>query len=444
LLDFYDYLGEINKGKNFIQYLLTLIVDSPEKQKVFYPGHLNPMNMSQNVIDTGTAVDAIARFVRRNREVFSETEYQDIKRALEPVADTYLVKAANDKKVTNQRLWGLTGLASYSKTFKEDSLYQSIAEHSIKQAFTDSTVDGFFRYYPNPENKSVPYDNITTFYQSRHIAFIQYSLNVLGMSTQEYEHNLEKSISALLAMYTYIGVKDLRMETKRWYWLSEYEVASHAFDAYALAHSNNAHAQQALSNVLYQIKDHFFNGFLHSHKGRNFNFQCPIFWTAHLAWLTRIPNIEALFDTTNELKPFVYRFVGKDIFSDTNQKRRILINKGWAERNPTTGIFNNGLSSTSLWKLQVPKIPRTYLFSVREVVNHSWSALRGGHMLEAVVRLWQFFIESIVMLLPRYCICYGKVVDFKVEEEEVKVSVVPGSKYGTLLDSTQTVINISL
>ncbi|XKT74493.1 MAG: hypothetical protein ACJKTH_00125 [Patescibacteria group bacterium UBA2163] len=443
LLDFYDYLGEIEKGKKFVWYLLDLVVESPEGAKVFYPGHLNPMNMSQNVIDTGTAVDAVARFATNNRDSFSKKEHEKIQTTLREVAEGYLVKTARSKKITNQRLWGLTGLASYARYLGEESAYRTIAHESIERAFKDATPDGFFRYYPDPAKNSLPYDDITTFYQSRHTAFAQYTLNALNIKEGVYEEALEASIGALLSMYDSNGIKDLRMECKRWYWLSSYEVASHAFDAYALSHSKNPIAQKALNNVLYQVRQHFFDGFLHSHKGLNFNFQCPIFWTAHLAWLTRIDGIEDMFNHANELQPFLYTFHGKEVFSDTNQARRILINTRWQKRNPTTGIYQNGLDAAHRLRFQIPRLPYAYFFSVKEVLNHSWYALRGGHAGEAIVRLWRFFTDSVTMVLPWYQTGFGKIVSMEIEKESVKLTVLPASKFGTLLKKATTK-NISL
>lgn len=445
LLDMYDYLGEIETGKTLIWYLFGLIVTSPEGAKVFYPGHMNPMNMSQNVIDTGTAVDTIARFAAKHRTAFSEEEHARIRTALKEVVEGYLAEAARTKQITNQRLWGLTGVASYARYVSEEDRYRTIAKESIERAFRDMTMDGFFRYYPNPAKHLTQYDNISAFYQSRHTAFIQYALEALDMDTKPYRAHLEQSIAALLSMYTANGWKDLRMECKRWYWLSKYEVASHSFDAYALSHSNIPEAKAALHNVLYHIREHFYGRFLHSHKGVNHNFQCPIFWTAHLAWLTRIPDIERKFNEANTLAPFSFRFEGKGVFADTNLERRVLVNTLLTkERNPTTGIFNNGLEDTRVFFGALPHLPHAYFFSAREAVNHAWYALRGLHFGEFVARKWKLILESLTMFLPIYRTAYGKIESFEIIDNEVIVTVRPGSKYGTLLKSDSITVHIPL
>lgn len=444
LLDFYDYLHDIEKGKEMVWYLLDLITASPEGAKVFYPGHLNPMNMSQNVIDTGTATDAIARFASRNRTAFSDAEHARIGAALSEVADGYLVEAVRSKKITNQRLWGLTGLASYARYVGKEGMYRRSAHESIEQAFRDMTVDGFFRYYPNPARHLAPYDNVSAFYQSRHTAFIYYALEVLGMDVEPYRSRLEASTAALLSLYTAQGYKDMRMDCKRWYWRSPYEVASNSFDAYALVQSIREEAHAALHNALYQIRSHFYGGFLHSHKGTDHNFQCPIFWTAHLAWLTRIPDIERRLDAAETTVPFSFRFAGREVFSDTNVKRRILVHTLLKERNPTAGLMENGIEDMHMFWGRFPHMPHAYLFSAREAANHTWYALRGFRFGEGLARACGFFADSLMMLLPAYRLRFGVVETFSTTGAELVVTVRPASRYGTPMKSGSATVRIPL
>ncbi len=439
LLDMYSYLGEIEKGKALIDVLMKRIVKSGDSY-VFYPGLINTMNMSNNVIDCGSCVDTIARFLRTNADAFSEKEHARYRDELKKVVETYLEDAARTKPLTNQRLWGLTGLASYAR-YVGDVSYAAVAKESIEQAFTDMTPDGFFRYYPNAHKHGAfdGYDGITTFYQSRCTGFIRYVLGELRMEGAPYEERLLESEKALLAMYKGDGTKDLRLECKRWYWLSEYEVASHAFDAYALSHSRVPEARAALHNVLYQIRQHFFEGYLHSHKGYSINFQCPIFWTAHLAWLTRIPDIAKLFDAADSLAPFSFEFKGREVYTKTSPESRVLVNARFQPHNPTMGIYRNGLAGRGLWRMRLPGIAPAYRASIREVLNHAWYALRGGYILEASLRLSNFFFDSIVMLMPRYSLEFGRIVSFSYENERVSVEVQPASKYGTVLNERVTI-----
>src|SRR6185436_3342275 len=76
LLDLYSYLGEIDKGKQLVATLMQRVVQDGELW-IFYPGLKNPRNMSNNVIDCGSCVDTIARFLRKHRDSFSEAEHSE-------------------------------------------------------------------------------------------------------------------------------------------------------------------------------------------------------------------------------------------------------------------------------------------------------------------------------------------------------------------------------
>lgn len=430
-LDFYDVLGRTEEGRALVFHLLSRIVENPTGGRVFYPGHLNPMNMSQNVIDTGTAVDAIARYAHRNRAIFTEQEHATIGAALRDVVESYLAEAAREKQITNQRLWGLTGVASYARYIGEEERYQSLAQESIERAFNDMTHDGFFRYYPNPISQYAPYDGMTTFYQSRHAAFIAYACEALGISHEQYRERYEQSMRALLSMYTTEGYKDMRMECKRWYWLSSYEVASNAFDSYALSHSSTSESVVASHNALVAIRAHFKNKRLNSRHGINLNFQCPIFWTAHLAWMTRVEGIEDTFNHAYALQAFSFELKGKEVYTRTNETERVLVNALTGPRNPTTGLYDTGLQGPLRIQARFPTLPHAFLFSLRENINHAWYALRGGHILEAFVRIVRFKLECLMMLLPLYSVRYGKVLSLSYDGNDVRVVVQPASKYGT-------------
>lgn len=439
LLDFYSTLGEIEKGKELIAYLFTLVTDT-KWGKVFYPGHMNPMNMSQNVIDTGACVDSISRFLRLHQSAFTNEEHVSYSARLREVAETYLKSAAAEKSLTNQRLWGLTGLTSYAR-YVGTHEYDDIVRASIERAFADMTVDGFFLYMPHAREHGnfEGYEGITTFYQSRCTAFIRYSLDAVGIDATPFEERLRQSEQALLAMYRSDGTKDLRLECKRWYWQSAYEVASAGFDAYTLAHSHEPAANVALHNLLFQTRRHFFDGYLHSHLGAPVNFQCPIFWTAHIAWMLRVGDIKSKFDTALSLEDFSFRFEGTEVFADTNSSRRVLVNARWQKRNFNEGIYDNGLSGSVWWSLRCPALPPVFLFSIRETVNHTWYAVRGGHFSEAVLRMWRFARECIVMLLPRYSTRYGKLSLLTLKGDALEVLVSSGTKYGTLLGREECV-----
>ncbi len=443
LLDFYTAQGAVEKGKDFIRYLMTLIV-LDRSSFVFYPGRLNQMNMSNNVIDTGATVDSVARFLRIHHDAFTPEEHHNYGTLLAKVVDTYLLPAALEKPITNQRLWGLTGIASFARYRGEEARFRPHIVASIERAFLDMTPDGFFRYYPNASQYAAfeGYDGISAFYQSRHIAFIEYALSETGMSREPYTDRLDRAMRSLLSMYTSKGWKDMRLECKRWYWQSPYEVASHGFDAYALATHPMASTDTALSNILFQIRNNFSSGHLLSHKGLPINFQCSIFWTAHLAWMLRVSQSSQRFNEAKEVIPFSYEFRGVEVYAKTSSKSRVLINARFQSRNPTVGIYDNGLPPKVVWSLKFPHLPPAFGMSVREVLNHTWYALRGGYVFEALFRVIRFSGELVVMLLPRYSSTYGRIESMHYNEKESTIEVIVffGTKYGTVLPFSERLL----
>lgn len=441
LLDFYTHLGEVEKGKKFIEYLLSHIVDT-KAGKIFYPGLMDPRNESSNVIDTGASIDAIARFLHIFRASFAVDELLRYQKILEEVVMSYLQNAAAEKQITNQRLWGLTGLASYAR-FARTHIYDDVIRASVERAFSDMTEDGFFIYYPRAEERKLyGYDGITTHYQSRCTAFIRYSLEAAGIDMQPYEERLQQSERALLSMYRSDGTKDLRMECKRWYWLSAYEIGSAGFDAYALANSPVKEAATALHNLLFQVRRHLNHGHLRSHIGAPINYQCPIFWTAHLAWMLRISDVKHLFDAASFLQDFFFIFKGKEVFASTSSSRRTLIDAHWQRRNANEGVYENGLQEGSYWRLKIPALPSGFLFSLHELAVHTRDALYGGYIREGVLRPLLFVKELLVMLLPRYTVGYGKIEELIYGDGSIKVVVRPATKYGTILHDTKITIRV--
>lgn len=436
LLDFYSATGQIEKGKELVGYLLSLITRDGDSL-VFYPGRLNQMNMANNVIDTGSAVDTVSRFLHEHRELFSQDEHDHARQRLKEVVDTYLRTAGSEKPISNQRLWGVSGLASYAR-YTADASLNEIITHSIERAFSDMTVDGFFRYYPDAAQHGAfaGYDDISAFYQSRHLAFMRYALEATEQPMGPYEERMRTAERALLSLYLADGYKDLRLDCKRWYWLGPYEVASHAFDAYALAYSTLPGADIAMHNVIHTIRSHFTREGLCSRKGINLDFQCAIFWTAHLAWLIRVPGAKERFNKATSLQPFTYTFIGKEVVSHTEPEYRFLMNLRKRVRNQTVGLLNNGLRlRQSYWSYRMPWLPQSWMFSVRESLNHAWYAARGGAMLESVTRLVHMFQELIMMLLPRYALDYGQIVAYRPlslgRSTSLELQILPESKYGT-------------
>ncbi len=432
---FYSHLGQLEKGKKLILNTVKKITKDGESW-IFYPGRLDHYNKSNNVIDCGAIVDSISSFLKKHKNIFTKKELYEVENALEKVVYTYLTSAAINKPITNQRLWGLTGLASYYDYSKDEKLV-SLIKKSIEISLDEMTRDGFFIYYPKAKanNCFEGYSGLTTYYQSRHTSFLYYSIEKADLDLNVYQPRLEKSIEALLGMYKKEGYKDLNLECKRWYWLGDYEVASNSFDIYALSKSNNPLARQVLNNSLVQIKNHFYNGHLHSHKGVNNDFQCYVFWNAHLAWLVRAIN-EKEWDEASFLKELEFDIKLDNLVNVSGGNYQIILNNFWQPRNFTSGILNNGLPNLHnkfffRFKFICPR--KNILISIRENIYHTRVAFHGMRFIEGFYRFFWMIKEIFISFMPIYQLKYGKINRFNWDNNKLRFEVVPATKFGALL-----------
>jgi hypothetical protein len=448
IIDLYSYLGKKEHAKKSILYIITQL-QMDNDSWVFYPGRINQMNMSNNVIDTGAIVDTICRFLLHNKDLFSEEELKMVENAIDKVVETYLYASALNKPITNQRLWGLTGLASYY-VYKRDEKIKKIVLDSISQAFEDMDEDGLFIYYPDAEKYGTPssYAQATTYYQSRHTAFIFYVLDLCEIDRSVFQKQIDKSIEALIGLYKKDGYKDLSFECKRWYWMGKYEVASHSFDIFALYHSNHELKNIIINNSLFQLKRHVINGKFESNI--NFlkaDFQCNYFWSAHAAWLTRISNIEKTWIDVNKLMLYEYNYFGKNVFHVINSKKEMHLNSFWGSKNISTGILINGLPkkyNKFFYRFLLKFSGNNQLFSIKETVNHAKYALRGKHFIEMIYRLYWLMIGLIVSFLPIYDLRHGKIVGKHFVENKIIFDIIPSTKYGRLLNNKLCRVKIDI
>ncbi len=261
---------------------------------IFFPGRLGRWNMANSIIDAGACVDALSCFYLNYSNKLSLKEKQDIEQAILKVGDSYLTKHIVVKPITNQRLWGATGLAKAYQIFKKPEWREALI-NSVEKSFEEMLPDGVFPYNPNwrGSNASQGINDTTPYYHSRCIAFIYYILESIGEPLDKYQDKLVKATDLLVAMYQPDGIKNINLEAKRWYWNSSYEIASNTFDIYALGKSYNLtknttylyYSQKALNQIFkHLLKD----GGITSHlKEPQHSFQCRIFWNAHLAWMLR-------------------------------------------------------------------------------------------------------------------------------------------------------------
>lgn len=282
----------------------NLIVDPKHGQYMYWPGRLGKTNMSNSVIDSGGATDSLAQIILQYENKLTNEEQEKIKDAIFKNADTYLKEAVYKKELPDQRLWGAAGLASAYKIFsaeggsatggKAQEWKESLLK-SIERTLSQEWADGTLPYHPNWKEYGLPsnMEETTTFYHSRQIGFILYILDAIDVGVGQYRSKLERAGEVLLAMYTPAGKKVLTLETKRWYWFGQYEVASYGFDLYALMRLHELTGDEryaaTASHAFAVLTDHIQkDGGITSELEAEFDFQCRIFWNAHLAWLTRV------------------------------------------------------------------------------------------------------------------------------------------------------------
>jgi len=272
----------------------NLIQDPETGSWIFWPGRLDGRNMSNSVIDSGACSDALSFFYLECGSLLSNEEANKIRDTVFKNCDSYLKDACVKKEVTNQRLWGGTGLATAYKIFKkkewEKALIASV-EKSLKEIWNDGIIPYHSLYKEYKIYKGI-YDT-TPFYHSRHFVFIDHVLESLGIENSQYSNLLLKMTNALIGMYGPDGVKNINFETKRWYFLSDYEIASNAYDICCFLRSreifgNGPYIDYAKKAFLQLQRHQMDDGGINDHFGGANNFQCRIFWNANCAWMARL------------------------------------------------------------------------------------------------------------------------------------------------------------
>ncbi|MEY2665229.1 MAG: hypothetical protein RLZZ480_334 [Candidatus Parcubacteria bacterium] len=296
------YLYDLYKDEQYYTraYNRAFRVSSQLKQVnnsyVYLPDGDERWNMSQRVIDAGAATDMLATFLLKVGHKVTKEEYEVLADTVTKNADTYLVDASVHKAPTNQRLWGATGLASaYTLLQKEE--WTEALRASVERSLSEIRADGSIPYITAYEGYAdASYKEITPFYHSRHAAYAWHVLDALGGDNTKELELLIKSTDFLIGLYQPGGRKCLQLETKHWYFLSEYEISSNSYDVYSFLRAYECtknpkyayYAAEALEQLYaHQLK----NGALDDHKGYGVNFQCQHFWNGNTCWLTRIANL---------------------------------------------------------------------------------------------------------------------------------------------------------
>jgi hypothetical protein len=269
--------------------------DPESRVPVFLPGRTDPRNASTNAIDGGACADVLATLLEEAPDLFDADETARCRQALEAHVEGYLRHAARERAIPAQRLWAGTGTARAARLLgREDWAQDALTGCAL--ALAELAEDGVAPYIPShrAECTHPGLADASTFYHSRTPGFVLYVHGVLGRPLSDADAaRVRAALDALVAMRGGDGRKVLHNEAKAWYWESDYEVASHPFDVWALHTGGRLfgsalyrdEAGRAMEEWIAHINP---DGGVDSHHGRGTNFQCRVFWTAHAAWIARV------------------------------------------------------------------------------------------------------------------------------------------------------------
>jgi len=292
----------------------NLVREGDSPCHTFRPGWHDPFNCSNSIIDGGAASDALAEVVRRLGPSIDAVERERFAAACRLHARTYLRYAVLDKGIPAQRAWGLTGLAG-AISLEADSELERAAVEAIGALEAIQHEDGSYPYHPvewGAENAGE--SDVSAFYQSRSTGFLIHALELLGRDPGSpiFRGPIERGLEFLLALQAPDGTKCGLVEAKPWYWGATYEVASHPFDVHAFCHgwrlSGRARLADAAVGAFRAWAAHLLQtGEPRSHlpgPGRARSYQCPVFWSAHAAWILRAAReLEAAMARASESEP---------------------------------------------------------------------------------------------------------------------------------------------
>jgi hypothetical protein len=288
---------ELQQAVSRVLRTVDMLGEDPESHvPVFLPGRVDPRNASTNAIDGGACADVLATMLEEVPDAFSDSDRERTTEALVTHVEGYLRHAARARPITAQRLWAATGVARAARLLGRDD-WRADALAGCRLALEELSADGIAPYVPEHTDHCT-HDglaDISGFYHSRTPGFVLYVYDILGEPLDDFtRERLTASLDALVAMRDGNGRKVMHNEAKAWYWESDYEVASHPFDVYAL-HTGarlldrpdyTNEAGRAMEEWLAHLS--VLNGAALSHNGGEVNFQCPVFWSGHGAWAARV------------------------------------------------------------------------------------------------------------------------------------------------------------
>jgi hypothetical protein len=354
------YLYENTKEKQYFDLayqiskttMLKLQADPIHGGAIFMPGNHEGANQSNSVMDAGMCTDMVSSFLifceKNNIDIQEKNEW--IKK-LENHIDQYLADSSLNKTVINQRLWGLTGIASFYKLHKREEDKQHI-EKVLAKTFSEQNDDFSFGYVAEKDNKD-PSTYFSVYYYSRLIAYLCFAVESIKLENK-YQENIKNALTLMYDCLDYEGKKILELETKKLFFQASYEVESLSHDIYVskFIKTNYKYGSKEILDKIEAIYlNHIGENGLSSNLESKPNMLCSFIDNSDFIWYIRSLD----FDTNNEVNNYIekdndYLCAGFIVTYKDSAKVLTLNNKyyssiGWGNKTDTQIILKDGKKS---------------------------------------------------------------------------------------------------
>ena len=274
------------------------LAPDPEHGSLIYlPGRLDPRNCSNSVIDSGECTDALARLLSHPRaESLEEDERRPLEEAVAGTPRRTWRRRSRRRRSPTSASGGPWGWPPTAR-WRPVPDWTEAVRLALESALDEQRADGSWGYEPrSSEHGGHPgASDLTVYYHGRCLAFLLHILDCLpALDGPRPESALRRGLEFLAAVTTPDGRKPLALEGKRWFWVSQGEAGSNAYDVYALLRGaarfgvdawRRLAARSWASLVGRQAPD---GSIVAGDSARTPDFVCPTFHTADTAWAAQV------------------------------------------------------------------------------------------------------------------------------------------------------------